>query len=91
MKPLKKIIGNIAVFLACTFIYIYRHTFSIVLWDKCRYIPSCSAYGLEAFKRHGFLRGMYFTVKRLLRCHPYSKHPSYDPVPGNDMNFNQKI
>ena len=46
----------------------------------CRFTPSCSTYGLEAFTTHGFFVGLFLTVRRILRCHPF--HPGgYDPVP----------
>lgn len=46
----------------------------------CRFTPSCSTYGLEAFTKHGFFVGLFLTVRRILRCHPF--HPGgYDPVP----------
>lgn len=45
----------------------------------CRYYPTCSQYSLEAYRRHGMLRGTSMTLKRLGRCHPW--HPGgYDPV-----------
>ncbi|MEE9187425.1 MAG: membrane protein insertion efficiency factor YidD [Bacteroidota bacterium] len=47
---------------------------------SCRFCPTCSSYSLDAFAKHGFLRGMWLTVKRIGRCHPY--HPGgFDPVP----------
>lgn len=48
--------------------------------SSCRYYPTCSQYSIEAFQQHGALKGMWLTVKRLARCHPWSKG-GHDPVP----------
>jgi putative membrane protein insertion efficiency factor len=48
--------------------------------STCRFIPSCSAYGLEALDTHGAVRGSWLTLRRLGRCHPWGGH-GYDPVP----------
>ena len=41
--------------------------------QNCKYIPTCSNYALEAFQKHGFIKGTYYTIKRLLKCNPLSK------------------
>ena len=46
----------------------------------CRFEPSCSQYAMEAVKTHGAIRGSWFTVKRLARCHPWGGC-GRDPVP----------
>ncbi|MDR1233531.1 MAG: membrane protein insertion efficiency factor YidD [Holosporales bacterium] len=50
----------------------------------CRYIPSCSEYAIEAILKHGFAKGFWLIVKRVLRCRPgfgKLKNCGYDPVP----------
>ena len=47
---------------------------------SCRFTPTCSHYAIEALRKHGPIRGLYLTAKRLLRCHPWGGS-GYDPVP----------
>jgi hypothetical protein len=64
------------------FIKFYRLFFSPFVGQHCRFEPSCSRYAEEAIKTHGSLKGLFFTIRRLLRCHPWAK-AGYDPVPSN--------
>jgi len=61
-------------------IHLYQHTVSILLGPSCRFSPSCSSYALLSIQRFGIVDGVWLTLKRLLKCHPF--HPGgYDPVP----------
>ncbi|BCJ55573.1 hypothetical protein Asp14428_70480 [Actinoplanes sp. NBRC 14428] len=48
---------------------------------RCRYTPTCSAYGLEAVQRYGTRRGLILTAGRLRRCRPGVAYGTADPVP----------
>jgi len=60
-------------------IRIYQLCISPLMAPCCRFHPTCSEYAITAIKRHGPLKGMYYALRRILRCHPF--HPGgYDPV-----------
>lgn len=48
--------------------------------DSCRFYPTCSNYAIEAIDKFGSIKGLWLTIKRLLRCRPFGKS-GYDPVP----------
>lgn len=58
----------------------YRKRISPLKKPCCRFYPSCSAYALEAIEKHGALRGSCLALRRIFRCHPFSKG-GFDPVP----------
>lgn len=59
----------------------WRAVISPLYGDVCKFYPTCSAYALDAVTTHGALSGSWLTLKRLVRCHPWSLG-GYDPVPG---------
>ncbi|MEO1090323.1 MAG: membrane protein insertion efficiency factor YidD [Pseudomonadota bacterium] len=61
-------------------VLLYRYGLSPLLGRPCRFHPSCSAYALEALHRHGAIRGGWYTLRRVTRCHPWGG-AGYDPVP----------
>ncbi len=48
--------------------------------STCRYSPTCSAYTLEALKKHGLFKGSWLSIKRIVSCNPWGGK-GYDPVP----------
>ncbi|RZJ64386.1 MAG: membrane protein insertion efficiency factor YidD [Flavobacterium sp.] len=61
-------------------IRLYQILLSPLLGASCRFTPTCSAYGIEAIKKHGPFYGGWLTIKRIASCHPWGKH-GHDPVP----------
>ena len=59
----------------------YQKHISPAFPRRCRYIPTCSQYALEAIQKYGAAKGGYLALRRFLRCHPFSKRDPYDPVP----------
>ena len=53
---------------------------SRVLPPSCRFLPTCSAYAIEAITKHGAVRGGWLAFRRITKCHPWGAH-GYDPVP----------
>ena len=64
----------------CWLIKCYRWFISPVLGPRCRHLPTCSEFALEALERHGLWRGAVLSIGRILRCHPWGTN-GYDPVP----------
>ena len=58
----------------------YKRFISPLLSNACRFQPTCSEYAMQAFERHGVIKGMLLTGWRLLRCNPFCRG-GYDPVP----------
>lgn len=69
--------GNVPFVLA---IFIYQITLSPFIGRHCRFEPTCSRYGMTAYRRYGPLRGSWLTAARIARCHPF-RAGGYDPVP----------
>ena len=65
------------------FIKFYQTLISPLLGSNCRFQPTCSEYCIESLKQWGLLKGLYFSVKRISKCHPWGGK-GYDPVPKKD-------
>jgi putative membrane protein insertion efficiency factor len=64
------------------FIYLitlYQKYVSPLLVNSCRFYPTCSQYAKQSLEKHGLVRGIFYSLIRLLKCHPF--HPGgYDPI-----------
>ncbi|MGA2916073.1 MAG: membrane protein insertion efficiency factor YidD [Sedimentisphaerales bacterium] len=59
-------------------IRLYQSSLGLFLGGQCRFVPSCSEYAIEAVRQFGAVKGSYMAVKRILRCHPFSRG-GFDP------------
>ena len=71
---MKKILINIIIFYKKHF-YIYFEKSGI----NCKYYPTCSEYAIQAIEKYGVLKGSVLSIKRVLKCNPFSKG-GYDPL-----------
>jgi putative membrane protein insertion efficiency factor len=76
MKIILQILSLPFIFL----IKLYQWIISPWIGPKCRYTPTCSHYAVAALKKHGVIKGMWLSIKRISRCHPWGGS-GYDPVP----------
>lgn len=79
-KPKMEKTKEIIVKLLILPIKFYKYAISPHLPATCRYTPTCSQYAIEALKKHGPLKGLWLTIKRVCRCNPWGGS-GYDPVP----------
>lgn len=71
---------SVGLWLALLLIALYRGVISPLLGPRCRFYPSCSEYGAQALERFGLIKGLWLTIRRLGRCHPFHAG-GVDPVP----------
>ena len=67
--------------LAIFFLRAYQLLLGPFIGDVCRFAPTCSDYAIEAIEKHGFFWGIWLTLKRLAKCHPWHCGGGHDPVP----------
>ena len=66
----------------------YKYFISPLLGNRCRFLPTCSEYFIEALSTHGLIRGMKLGTKRILKCHPFkilggTHGVDFIPIPKN--------
>ena len=73
---LKKVLIFPLIFL----VKIYQSIISPLFPPTCRYTPTCSEYAIQSLKKHGLIKGVYLSIKRVVKCHPWGGS-GYDPIP----------
>jgi putative membrane protein insertion efficiency factor len=58
----------------------YKKYLSPLLPPACRFEPTCSVYMIQSIQKMGLIKGLYWGVRRIVRCHPFCEG-GYDPVP----------
>ena len=61
------------------FIKFYQFSISPLIGLNCRFTPTCSDYAIQSLKENGLIRGLFFSLKRLLKCHPWGGS-GFDPI-----------
>jgi hypothetical protein len=72
-------------YLLLALIKMYQFLISPLLGNNCRFEPTCSQYSFESVKKYGFFKGIYLSIKRISKCHPWGKE-GFDPVPDSKIN-----
>ena len=73
---LNKIISNHIIMI----IKFYQFFISPILGQNCRYLPTCSEYSIQSIKKFGIFKGIFLSLRRISKCHPWGNH-GFDPVP----------
>lgn len=87
---IREILKEVLIFPFVILIRFYRACISPLKPPSCRFTPTCSEYALESFRRHGPVKGLFLTVRRLGRCHPWGGS-GYDPVPDRCTIFGTPV
>lgn len=80
MKAITRSIRDTLVWLLLQPIHFYQKFISPLTPPSCRFTPTCSAYAVEALRKHGLIKGLILAIWRILRCNPWGGS-GYDPVP----------
>ena len=73
-------LNKVIIFPLLIIIKAYQVILSPILGNNCRFLPTCSEYAIESLKSYGLIKGIFLTVKRIGKCHPWGSS-GYDPVP----------
>jgi len=77
-------INKIIIFPVLIIIKAYQLILSPILGKNCRFLPTCSEYAIESLKSYGLIKGIFLTLIRIGKCHPWGSH-GYDPIPSKNI------
>jgi len=77
-------LNKVIIFPLLIIIKAYQIILSPILGNNCRFLPTCSEYSIESLKAYGLIKGIFLTVKRIGKCHPWGSH-GYDPIPSKNI------
>lgn len=80
MSKIVSIIKRLPNVMALALIRFYQFAISPHLAGCCRFEPTCSSYGMQAFQKYGFAKALKLTAKRIMKCRPGGPC-GYDPLP----------
>lgn len=63
---------DVFTWLAVVLVKLYKTLISPIFPPSCRFYPSCSEYAIQAFSKYGFLKGLWLSTKRIIRCNPFN-------------------
>ena len=62
----------------------YKASFSVILKQVfsggCRFYPTCSDYSYQAIEKYGIIKGIFISIKRLVKCNPFNISDYYQPL-----------
>ncbi len=70
---------NVLTIIIVYFIKFYQFSISPFIGSNCRFTPTCSDYAIRSLQEKGLIRGLFFSLKRLLKCHPWGGS-GFDPI-----------
>ena len=73
-------INKILIYPFIIIIKFYQSFISPLIGSNCRYTPTCSTYSIDSLKKHGLIKGIFLSIKRISKCNSLFKG-GYDPVP----------
>tara|TARA_B100001778_G_scaffold95266_1_gene77805 strand:- start:378 stop:608 length:231 start_codon:yes stop_codon:yes gene_type:complete len=73
-------INKILIYPFIIIIKFYQSFISPLIGSNCRYTPTCSTYSIDSLKKHGLIKGMFLSIRRISKCNSLFKG-GYDPVP----------